>query len=91
MSKMNVQNEHICQKLAEAQEAVSALINQGLTVVHIGIEGPAPRIQLMRGPKREGAFPISWKAIRPSKRGPGREIEMAACVNGCEVRWMEQE
>lgn len=88
---MNVQNQHICQKLADAQVAVEALIEQGLTVTHIGIEGPAPRIQIMRGPKRKDDLPVCWKAIRPSKRGPGREVEMAASVNGCEVRWMEQE
>lgn len=91
MSEMNVQNAHICQKLIDAQQAVDVLISQGLTVTHIGIEGPAPSIRLMRGPNRNGVLPVCWKAIRPSKRGPGREIEMAACVNGCEVRWMEQE
>ncbi|WP_420554008.1 hypothetical protein [Neptuniibacter marinus] len=86
---MNTQNNHIMQKLEETKAAASALIAEGLTVTHIEIEGAHPRLHLLRGPRKTGALPICWKAIRPSKRGSGRETEMAACVNGCEVRWIE--
>lgn len=86
---MNAQNDHIMQKLADTQAAANALIAQGLTVTHIEIQGANPRIDLLRGPKKEGDLPVSWKAIRP--KASGREIEMAACVNGCEVRWIEKD
>ncbi len=85
---MNPQNEHILNKLHDAQVAVQRLINDGMTVTHINIEGPQPRINLLRGP-RFNNMPICWKAIRPRKTG-GRECEMAANVNGCEVRWIEE-
>ncbi|WP_420555212.1 hypothetical protein [Neptuniibacter marinus] len=86
---MNTQNNHIMQKLADTQAAASALIAEGLTVTHIEIEGAHPRLHLLRGPRKTGALPVSWKAIRPTANG--REVEMAACVNGCEVRWMEKD
>lgn len=86
---MNAQNDHIMQKLADTQAAASALIEEGLTVTHIEIEGAHPRINLLLGPRKTEVLPVSWKAIRPTANG--REVEMAACVNGCEVRWMEKD
>ncbi len=88
---MNAQNSHITQKLAEAQAAVSALIEAGMTVVDINIEGRMPRINLLHGPRRiDNSMPVCWKAIRPRANGNGRECEMGASFNGCEVRWKEE-
>jgi len=86
---MNAQNQHILKKLHEAQEAVAHLIESGMTVTHISIDGPRPKISLHR-PPRKNALPTAWKAIRPKATG-GRECEMAACVNGCEVHWFEED
>ncbi len=85
---MNPQNQHITQKLTEVQSAVTQLINQGMTVTHISIEGALPRINLLHGPRHK-SLPISWKVIRPRRTG-GRECEMAANMNGCEIRWTEE-
>lgn len=87
---MTAQNCHILQKLEEAVSAVQVLSQRGLSVTHVEIDGPYPRINLLRAPA-PNSLTVCWKAIRPKKHGSGREIEMAARVDGCEVRWMEQE
>ena len=84
---MNTQNMHILEKLAAAQAATKTLVNAGLTVTHIHVEGVFPRISLLNGPGRKHKLPVSWKVIRQTAKG--REIEMAACVNGCEIRWLQ--
>lgn len=84
---MNTQNTHILEKLAAAQEATKTLIQAGLTVTHIHVEGVFPRISLLSAPKRKHQLPVSWKVIRQTPKG--REVEMAACVDGCEIRWLE--
>lgn len=83
---MNAQNTHIVSKLQEAQEAVAYLVDAGMTVTNISIEGCMPRISLQKKPRKN--MQVCWKVIRSSKTG-GRECEMAALLNGCEVRWME--
>ncbi|SIS88300.1 hypothetical protein [Neptunomonas antarctica] len=88
MSTLNKQNAHILSKLQETQTAVANLVKAGMTVTHISIEGCMPRINLQHAP-RNTAMQVCWKAIRPRKTG-GRECEMAAIVNGCEVRWTEE-
>jgi hypothetical protein len=84
---MNMQNTHILEKLTAAQEATKTLVQAGLTVTHIHVEGVFPRISILSGPQRKNKLPISWKVIRQTPKG--REVEMAACVNGCEIRWLE--
>ncbi|WP_028468406.1 hypothetical protein [Neptunomonas japonica] len=84
---MNAQNTHIVSKLQEAQVAVANLVDAGMTVTHISIEGRMPRINLQHPPRKN--MTVCWKAIRPRKAG-GRECEMAALLNGCEVRWTEE-
>lgn len=87
-TELNAQNAHILNKLAEVQAAAQSLINEGLTVTHIEIEGAYPRINLLNGPRKQNSLPVSWKVIRPS--ASGREAEVGACVNGSEVRWLER-
>ncbi len=87
MSTLNKQNAHIVSKLHEAQAAVAHLVAAGMTVTHISIEGRTPRINLLHPPRTH--MQVCWKAIRPRKTG-GRECEMAAFLNGCEVRWTEE-
>ncbi|WP_293266771.1 hypothetical protein [Neptunomonas sp.] len=84
---MNAQNAHILSKLQETQEAVTSLVDAGMTVTNISIEGRVPRIDLQKKPRKK--MQVCWKVIRPGKGG-GRECEMAALLNGCEVRWMEE-
>ncbi len=84
---MNEQNAHIVNRLKDATQAVRELVNAGLTVTHVEVEGPQPRINLLTAPKHEDRLPISTKTFRKGSRG--YEIEMAAYVNGCEVRWLE--
>lgn len=86
---MNAQNEHIMQKLAEAQQAVSELIAAGMTVTHINIEGARPRINVQT-PRHNHDLPVSVKVIKPKPMG-GRQCEMAACVGGCEIHWREED
>jgi hypothetical protein len=84
---MNVQNAHIINKLQVAQDTIASLVNDGMTVANISIEGNVPRINLQHPPRKN--MRVCWKAIRPGKAG-GRECEMAAILNGCEVRWTEE-
>ncbi len=85
---MNAQNAHILKKLDDVKEAIQALMQADLTVTHIAVEGAYPRINLLSAPRNRNQLPISWKVIR--KIPGGRETETAACVNGCEIRWLER-
>jgi len=84
---MNPQNKHILQKLKDVSIATRDLINAGLTVTHIEVEGARPRIDLLSAPRYENRLPVSMKTIR--KVSIGHETEMTACINGCEIRWLE--
>ena len=84
---MNTQNTHILAKLKDVSAAVRELVNAGLTITHIEVEGAHPRINLLDAPKYHNRLPISMKTTR--RVSSGQQTEMAACVNGCEIRWLE--
>ena len=87
MSNPNKQNAHILGKLKEAQAVVSALVTAGMTVANISVDGLIPRISLLHPPRKR--MNVCWKVIRPGKSG-GRECEMSALMDGCEIRWTEE-
>ncbi len=84
---MNPQNAHILEKLKDVSNAARDLVNAGLTITHIEVEGARPRINLLSAPKYHNRLPVSMTTIR--KVSTGHQTEMAACVNGCEIRWLE--
>ena len=84
----NKQNLHIQTKLREALAAVDNLVANGMTVTSIKIEGPRPRIDLLRSYNNR-RLPVAWKRICGSSTG--RHHEMAALVDGCEIIWTEEE
>lgn len=84
---MNPQNTHILAKLKDASAAARELVNAGLTITHIEVEGVRPRINLLDAPRYHNRLPVSTTTIR--KTSSGQQTEMAACVNGCEIRWLE--
>jgi hypothetical protein len=85
---MNPQNTHILEKLKDATEAVRNLVNADLTITHIQVEGVHPRINLLSAPKPHNRLPISMTTTR--RMSKGYETEITACVNGCEISWLEK-
>jgi hypothetical protein len=89
---MNVQNEHIAKQMADAQQAVALLIEQGMTVTKVSIENKYPRIDLLNPPKKydPSQMRVWWRKRSPRVGGAGHELEVAASFSGCEIHWVER-
>jgi hypothetical protein len=88
MSTNNAQNCHILNRLESVRGAVLMLVNAGMTVTFVQIEGAIPRIDLLRAPGRRHSLPISGarSCTRLDENGC-RITEESASINGCEIRW----
>jgi hypothetical protein len=87
MAATNAQNNHILDRLESVRGAVTMLVNAGMTVTFVQIEGAVPRIDLLKAPGRH-RLPISGarSCTRLDEHGC-RVTEESASMNGCEIRW----
>lgn len=84
---LDIQNQHIKERLAKATVAVNVLERKGLTVTAVSIEGPWPLIEIVEGRACQEFTHALSKWINRNGR---RECERVALVNSCQVRWIER-
>ncbi|UTW12957.1 hypothetical protein [Marinobacterium rhizophilum] len=87
MTGMNIQNQHIKEKLVRATRAVNVLETNGLTVTAISIDGPWPLIEIIEGRACQKLQHAVSKWINKNGR---RQCERVALVSDCQVRWIER-
>jgi len=85
----DAQNRHIRDCLVALTRGVDQLMNAGLTVTALSIEGAYPRIQVLPS-RRCQRLPPATVIIKPGPNG-GRIAERSAIVQGCEVRWIDRD
>jgi hypothetical protein len=82
----NAQNKHMTSMLHKSQCAVNLLVNRGMTVVDISLNGSRPAIEIQYQSKCE--------LLNGTSRGykntqSGLSILMIAILGHCEVNWMQ--
>ena len=90
MARANAQNNHILNKLRAVQNTVSQLVEAGLTITAVAVEGTTPQISLMHAPGKRCRLQFTNVCSRTRSGENGiRVSETTVRMNGCDVRWRD--
>ena len=83
---LNRQNQHIADRLQNIAETCDTLINMGLTILSIKLEGPSPEISIQAS---YGCRQLDPAIKKMTVEAGVRRTTRVAIINHCQITWKE--